>query len=67
MQHILISCAFTTQVCFYMMRQVGLQVLTSTLEDDVFSDSWINVNSSVALKQKKERLNSLVILGSSML
>jgi hypothetical protein len=61
--HLLVSCVFSRQVWYYMLRQVGLHSLAPQPIDLVFDDWWEKATTATSGMSKKG-LNSLIILGA---
>jgi hypothetical protein len=61
--HLLISCVFSRQVWYYVLRQVGLHSLAPQPTDLVFDDWWEKATATTSGMSKKG-LNSLIILGA---
>jgi hypothetical protein len=61
--HLLVSCVFSRQVWYYVLRQVDLHSLSRQPTDLVFDDWWEKAAAATSDMSKKE-LNSLLILGA---
>jgi hypothetical protein len=61
--HLLVSCVFSRQVWYYMLRQVGLHSLAPQPTDLVF-DNWWEKATATTSGMSKKGLNSLIILGA---
>jgi hypothetical protein len=67
LNHLLVSCVFSREVWFQIMRSVGLQHLAPGHENSSFEDWWEGVTFSTvgpAYKGLHKGLNSLNILGA---
>jgi hypothetical protein len=63
MDHLLVSCVFSRQFWFNLLRQVQLQDLTPQPDNNSFMEWWGNLNNQVTGPTKKG-LNSIIILGA---
>jgi hypothetical protein len=63
LDHLLVSCVFTRQFWYTVLRQVGLQSLAPQQTDLVFDEWWEKTDMAVSGITKR-RLNSLIILGA---
>jgi hypothetical protein len=63
MNHLLVSCVFSRQFWFNLLRQVQLQDLTPQPDNNSFMEWWGNLNNQVTGPTKKG-LNSIIILGA---
>jgi hypothetical protein len=61
--HLLVSCVFSRQVWYYVLRQVDLHSLSRQPTDLVFDDWWEKAAAATSGMSKKG-LNSLIILGA---
>jgi hypothetical protein len=61
MNHLLVSCVFSRQFWFNLLRQVQLQDLTPQPDNNSFMEWWGNLNNQVTGPTKKG-LNSIIIL-----
>jgi hypothetical protein len=67
LNHLLVSCVFSREVWFQIMKSVGLQHLAPNLESSSFEDWWEGVAAvpaDPAYKGLHKGLNSLIILGA---
>ena len=67
MNHLLVSCVFSREVWFNILKTVGLQHLSPSLDSSSFDDWWENVSMTLISPSDKKRrkgLNSLIILGA---
>lgn len=61
--NLLVSCVFTRQFWFSILRQVGLHSLSPQPTDNSFDEWWERASNAVS-GMVKEGLNSLIILGA---
>jgi hypothetical protein len=65
LNHLLVSCVFSREVWFQIMKSVGLQHLAPSHENSSFEDWWEGVAAvpvDPAYKGMHKGLNSLIIL-----
>jgi len=61
--HLLVSCVFTRQIWFKLLRSVGLQILAPQPDETSFDDWWEKASERVS-GQVRNGLNSIIILGA---
>jgi hypothetical protein len=67
MNHLLVSCVFSREVWFNILKTVDLQHLSPSLDSSSFDDWWENVSMTLispSNKKLRKGLNSLIILGA---
>jgi hypothetical protein len=67
MNHLLVSCVFSREVWFNMLKTVGLQHLSPSLNSTSFDVRWEEVSMTLispSNKKLRKGLNSLIILGA---